>query len=164
MASAARLGRGGPLRRLLGQDFRPEGPASGRSRRSCPPLSTKESSTENRGNLLQENSQPFARADSRCFPRCHRRIMVPPANRWHLDFRGAGPSRSVSQAAVVGVVLVEGWTVSVFCSHAARSASRPNADVFLHVRDAHALVDQSQQAQFLARAECYLKHKWLATH
>lgn len=65
---------------------------------------------------------------------------------------------------VVGVGLVAGVTVSVFCSHAARSAAPARMQMyFFIVRDTHCLIDQSQQAQFLDRAECYLRHKWLAT-
>ena len=65
---------------------------------------------------------------------------------------------------VVGVGLVAGVTVSVFCSHAARSAAPARTQMYFFIVETHiALVDQSQQAQFLDRAECWLKHKWLAT-
>jgi len=50
---------------------------------------------------------------------------------------------------VVGVGLVSGVTVSVFCSHAARSAAPARMQIYFFIVRAHiALVDQSQQAQF----------------
>ena len=50
---------------------------------------------------------------------------------------------------VVGVGLVSGVTVSVFCSHAARSAAPARMQIYFFIVRAHiALIDQSQQAQF----------------
>jgi len=63
---------------------------------------------------------------------------------------------------VVGVGLVAGATVSVFCSHAARSAAPASMQMYFFIIETHiALIDQSQQAQFLDRTECLLKRKWL---
>ena len=60
----------------------------------------------------------------------------------------------------VGVGVVAGATVSVFCSHAARSAAPARMQMyFFMIEDAHSFNFQSQQAQFLDRAECFLKHK-----
>ena len=69
----------------------------------------------------------------------------------------------VAGGGVVGVGLVAGVTVSVFCSHAARSAAPAKMQMYFFIETHIALIDQSQQAQFLNRAECYWKHKWFAT-
>ena len=77
------------------------------------------------------------------------------------DSAAAGLVASVAAGGgVVGVGLVAGATVSVFCSHAARSAAPASMQMYFFIIETHiALIDQSQQAQFLARAEYLLKRK-----
>jgi len=74
----------------------------------------------------------------------------------------AGRVISVAAAGggVVGVGVSAGATVSVFCSHAARSAAPARMQMyFFIIGDAHSFNFQSQQAQSLDRADCFLKHK-----
>jgi hypothetical protein len=74
----------------------------------------------------------------------------------------AGRVISVAAAGggVVGVGVSAGATVSVFCWHAARSAAPARMQMyFFIIGDAQSFNFQSQQAQFLDREECFLKHK-----
>jgi hypothetical protein len=58
----------------------------------------------------------------------------------------------------VGVGVVAGATVSVFCSHAARSAAPARMQMYFFIFKTHfGLIDQSQQAQFLDRTECFFE-------
>ena len=72
---------------------------------------------------------------------------------------GAGLVISVAAGGgVVGVGLVAGVTVSVFCSHAARSAALARMQMYFFIVETHiALIDESQQAQFSDRAESLFK-------
>jgi hypothetical protein len=58
----------------------------------------------------------------------------------------------------VGIGVVAGATVSVFCSHAARSAAPARMQMYFFILETHiGLIDQSQQAQFLGRTECFFE-------
>jgi hypothetical protein len=65
---------------------------------------------------------------------------------------------------VVGVGLVAGVTVSVFCSHAARSAAPARMQMyFFIVGDAHCFSTSIAASAVFDHAKCCLRHKWLAT-
>ena len=103
----------------------------------------KKSSTENRGKTSQRKEfQPYcARRLRRCFLGASRRVMVPAGE--SVVAAGASVAAGlvtsvVAGGGVVGVGLVAGVTVSVFCSHAARSAAPARMQMyFFIVRDAH---------------------------
>jgi hypothetical protein len=65
---------------------------------------------------------------------------------------------------VVGVGLVAGVTVSVFCSHAARSAAPARTQMyFFIVRDAHCFSCSISASAVLYLGRMFLKHNWLDT-
>jgi hypothetical protein len=72
---------------------------------------------------------------------------------------------SVAAGAVVGAGVAAGVTVSVFCSQAARRAAPARMQMyFFIVGDAHCFNRSiAASAVFWTGAECYLRHKWLAT-
>ena len=75
----------------------------------------------------------------------------------------AGLVISVAAGALVGAGVVTGATVSVFCSHAARSAAPARIHrYFFIIGDAHCFNYYSQQGQFLDPTEILSNDKPLA--
>src|SRR6478752_7190385 len=99
----------------------------------------KKSSTENRGKTSQKKEfQPYCAGDSAG-------VSSVPAGE-SVVAAGASVAAGlvasvVAGGGVVGVGLVAGATVSVFCSHAARSAAPAKMQMyFFIVRDAHCVI------------------------
>ena len=103
----------------------------------------KKSSTENRGKTSQRKEfQPYCAGDSAGVSSVPAGESVLPAGE-SVVAAGASVAAGlvtsvVAGGGVVGVALVAGVTVSVFCSHAARSAAPARMQMyFFIVRDAH---------------------------
>jgi len=108
-----------------------------------PLLSTKEIFHRNRGKTSQKKEfQPYCAGDSAGVSSVSAGESVVPAGE-SMVAAGASVAAGlvtsvVAGGGVVGVGLVAGVTVSVFCSHAARSAAPARMQMyFFIVRDAH---------------------------
>jgi hypothetical protein len=77
----------------------------------------------------------------------------------------AGLVISVAAGAVVGAGVAAGVTVSVFCSQAARRAAPARMQIyFFIVGDAYCFNRSIAASAVFGPANCFVKHKWLATN
>jgi Flp pilus assembly protein TadB len=105
------------------------------SRLVIQPSVQKKSSTENRGKTLKKEFQPYCEGDSAGVSSVAAGASVVAAGACSI---AAGLVSAAAGGGVVGVGLVAGVTVSVFCSHAAKSAATDRMQMyFFIVGDAH---------------------------